>query len=133
MKVTMLVEKEFDVTHVALNVAVRYEEEDMPNDYPFRNGDMWCPVIDVNTGKIRNWPGGTETLNLHMKVCDQGTYRVYAGDWEVFAIENDYVPGFIPGSYGDYIEMQITSNGLITNWPKDFAARLQDCIKSRQE
>ena len=46
----------------------------------------WCPVIDVNEGKILDWPEGF-CLETYFKVCDQGIY-VYSnyeyaqGDWE---------------------------------------------------
>ena len=119
MKTTIKVEKEVDIKTVKMSVAVRYEEEDMPNDFPFRTGDMWSVEIDIDKGQILEWPEGVEH-NLHMKVTDNGSYYLYDiyGDL-VASIEDNYVPnGLIPGSYGDYIEMEIDANGIIKNWPK---------------
>lgn len=120
MNFTIPTTKEVDITHVRLSVAVRYEEEDMPNDFPFREHDMWNPVIEMATGKIVDWPKGL-AHDLHMKVCDQGSYHlVDASGVTVLSIENDYVPNdLIPGEFGDYIEMKIDEDGVITNWPKN--------------
>lgn len=119
MKVTILVEKEFEARYLTMSVAVRYEEENMPADYPFRNGDMWEPTIDIDTGQIVNFPG-YNPLDLHMKVCDQGAYNIKDYSDEVFLMIDGYVPNnLVPGSNGDYIEMKINSQGLIENWPKN--------------
>ena len=119
MKTEITVKKEVDIKFVDLEVAVRYEEEDMPIDFPGREGDLWCARITVDTGMIEGWPEGLEA-DLHMKICDEGTYRIIDDKGEIIAsIENDYVPNsLIPGSYGDYIEMKIDGTGRITNWPK---------------
>ena len=120
MKTKIRVEKEVDIKYVELNVAVRYDEEDMPNDFPFRKGDMWNVTVEIDTGQILNWPKGV-SLGFYMKVCDQGSYYLKDDNFKTVAkIENDYVPnGVIPGEYGDYIEMQINENGVIENWPKE--------------
>lgn len=118
MKAKRLVEEVVDVKTVYLEVAVRYDDEDMPNDFPGRTGDLWSVMIDIDAGKILNWPG--VEYELHMKVCDQGTYTLMddAGK-KLSEIEEDYVPNsLIPGEYGDYIDMQIAADGTIKNWPK---------------
>jgi hypothetical protein len=118
MKVTVKKPVEIDVKTVRLSVAVRYDEEDMPNDFPFRKNDIWEVTIDIETGKIRDWPEGV-THALHMKVCDQGSYWLYDAEGGLAGwIDEDYVPNeLIPGSYGDYIEMDIRADGTIANWP----------------
>lgn len=112
--------KEFEVSHIRLNVAVRYGEEDIPNDFPGRNGDEWQATIELETGKILDWPQGYSTA-FSMKVVDQGSYVLLSPDGtEVASITQYYVPnGVIPGEYGDYIEMQINGDGIVTNWPKN--------------
>jgi phosphoribosylformylglycinamidine (FGAM) synthase PurS component len=57
-----------------------------------------------------------------MKVRDRGSYTLLDPQMQTIAkIEQDYVPhGVIPGSYGDYIELDIDANGKIRNWPKSF-------------
>jgi len=105
-----------EATTILLEAPIRYGEEDMPNDAPFRKGDMWYVSIDIATGKIKDWPNG-KTLSINMKVCDMGTYRLMNADIEVATIEEDYVPSFFPGEhYGDYIEFDIDANGVIANW-----------------
>lgn len=120
MKATIKIEKEVEITHVRVEVAVRYDEEDIPNDFPLRIGDAWKATINIDNGQISDWPVG-KTGDMYMKVCDEGSY--YLLDTEgntILSIENDYVPnGLIPGSYGDYIELKINENGIITNWPKE--------------
>jgi hypothetical protein len=119
MKVKVLVEKEFDIKSVELSIAVRYDEEDIPNDFPFRDGNMWNAKIDIDSGKVIDWPIGKVGL-LSMKVCDEGTYRLFDENGNMIKeIENDYVPNnLLPGSYGDYIDLDIDESGLIINWYK---------------
>lgn len=118
MKTKVMKEVEIEIALVDINVAVRYGDEDMPYDFPGRNGETWGVRVNVDTGQILNWPAGTP-YDLHMKVCDQGSYYLYStSQLEVASIENDYVPhGLIPGSYGDYLEFTILSDGTIENWP----------------
>lgn len=119
MKALIPVTKEVDIKMVKVDVAVRYDEEDIPNDFPLRNGDMWSAIIEIDTGKILDWPQG-KTGEMYMKVCDQGSYFLLdEGGNTVLSIEDDYVPnGLIPGEYGDYIDLKIDENGVITNWKK---------------
>lgn len=111
---------EIDIKKIRIEAAVRYEDEDIPYDFPMRDGDMWIAEVDVDTGQIFNWPEGRSGV-VHMKVCDCGTYRLFDADGkEVAAIEGDYVPNrVVPGQYGDYIDLQINGSGVITNWPKN--------------
>jgi hypothetical protein len=123
MKVKIQKPVEVEVTGIRVVAAVRYDEEDIPNNFPFRKGDIWDVTIDLDTGKIRNWVANDSVewpFKLHMKVCDQGSYHLLGPAGEVVAsIEEDYVPNdVVPGSYGDYIEMTITSDGTIQNWGK---------------
>ena len=119
MKASVKCRRDVEIAFVRIAAAVRYDEEDMPNDFPFRNGDVWDVVVEADTGKIVDWPAGV-THELHMKVCDEGSYYLLdASRGVIAAIEDDYVPnGVVPGSYGDYIEMTIMADGTIENWPK---------------
>ncbi len=119
MKVTVKRPVEIDVKFLRIEAAVRYEEEDIPNDFPFRTGDVWDVLVDIETGIIVDWPQG-RAADVHMKVCDEGSYHLLDANKVVHAsIEQDYVPnGVIPGSYGDYIEMTILEDGRIKEWPK---------------
>lgn len=117
MKAIIKVEKEVDVKYVKLQVAVRYDDEDIPYDFPLRNGNMWNAVIDIDNGIVIDWPKG-EKGNLEMKVCDEGSYYLLDENHEtILSIEGDYVPNkLLPGSYGDYLKLHIGENGVISNW-----------------
>lgn len=125
MKATVFVEQEIEIAAIRIAVAVRYEEEDIPNEFPMRKGEMWEAVVEMDTGKIVGWPAG-KSGDMYMKVCDNGTYTLIGKSGEAISIrESDYVPhGVVPGEYGDYVDLKINSDGIITNWPKqpDFSA-----------
>lgn len=122
MKQILKIEKEFDIRFVKVDVAVRYGEEDIPNDFPLRFLDSWTAVIDIDSGVILDWPIG-RSGRLNMKVCDEGSYYLMDENKEVIlAIESNYVPnGLIPGRHGDYIDLDINENGKITNWKKNIS------------
>jgi hypothetical protein len=117
MKATIKVEKEVEIKYVKVQVAVRYEEEDIANDFPLRSGDMWNAIIDIDNGIVMDWPKG-EKGNLEMKICDEGSYYLLDENYEtILSIEQDYVPNkLLPGSYGDYLKLHIGENGVISNW-----------------
>ena len=120
MKTTIKIEKEVNITRLNMSVAVRYDEDDMPYDAPMREGDIWKATIDLDDKCVVLWPKG-KTLEFDMKVCDQGTYTLFddAGN-QVLEIDNDYVPNnLLAGEYGDYLELKIDENGVITNWLDD--------------
>lgn len=118
MKTTVTKPVEIDIATVLINVPVRYGDEDIPFDFPLRNGDVWKAYVNIDTGIIRDWPAG-KTGDMHMKVCDSGEYTLFDPLGSPIAERSDYVPnGLIPGEYGDYISLKIGANGKITNWPK---------------
>ncbi len=118
MKAKVMIETEIEVKEIEMKLAVRYEEEDIPNDFPGRKGDMLTLSVDVDTGEIADFPQDLD-FDLNMKVRDQGTYRLYSPDGTMLKeLVNEYVPhGVVPGEYGDYVWFKI-SNGKIENWPK---------------
>jgi hypothetical protein len=120
MKFTQLVPQENEVHYVQIDAPVRYGDRDIPYDAPLRSMDMWKAIVDVHTGAIQDWPAG-QSLDLEMKVADSGRYALLGENFEVIAHhQNYYVPHCtIPGSYGDYIKLDIDSSGVITNWKPD--------------
>lgn len=118
MKATVKLSTEIEVSELEMQIAVRYDEEDIPNDFPGRKGDMLTLSVNVDTGKIKDFPRDL-TADIHMKVCDQGTYTLYSPDGTLIKrLEGWYVPhGLVPGEYGDYVALKI-EEGKITNWPK---------------
>lgn len=120
MKALIPTTKEVEITHVLVTLPVRYEEEDIPNDFPLRQGKKWEAKIEIDTGKILGWPEGQAGEIECMKVCDEGSYALLdASGAVVLSIEQNYVPhGVIPGEYGDYVSLKINEQGVVTNWPR---------------
>ena len=117
MKATVKRPVEIDAKFVNIEVAVRYGTEDIPQDFPGRKGDMWYGCIDIDEGRLLDWPNGVAGV-LAMKVTDSGTYELLDADREfIESINQGYVPNeLIPGEYGDYIDLQIDDAGMISNW-----------------
>ena len=120
MKTIIKVKKEIEITILKIVIPIRYGEEDIPNNFPLRNGDTWSATINIDNGEILEWPKG-EKGRLSTKVCDSGSYFLLDTDGNtVLSIEEDYVPNeLVPGEYGDYIDLIIDENGFITNWHKN--------------
>lgn len=119
MKATVTREVEIEIATVELALPVRYEEEEIPNDFPFREGDTLRLTVEIDTGRIIGWPEGREE-EMHLTVKDGGSYylRDTAGQCVGERCVN-YVPhGLIPGEYGDVVLFKINAAGVITNWPK---------------
>jgi len=125
MKATVTVQKEIDIRFVLIDISPLYigdsPDDDMPTDFPMLNAEKtaWVAKVDIDTGRIEGWPTG-DVRSMHVKVCDAGSYYLTDEAGEVVASRvNDYVPnGVVPGSYGDYVELEIDGDGIITNWPK---------------
>lgn len=129
------------VKFVKIEVAVRYDEDDIPNDFPFRKNNILSLIVEHPKGKIVNFPLdykfnshwfdslpidtkmdiiNENIFNLEMKVTDQGSYYLLDENMnELAAIEENYVPDSysIPGEFGDYINFKINiKTGFIENW-----------------
>lgn len=137
MKVTIKVEKEVDIKYCQVKAHVRYWEDatvDGMEDtegtlIPCREGELWCPLINIETGQIINWSKGV-TAKIHYKVCDEGSYYLQDEDYNThLSIEDNYVPDkLIPGEYGDYIIMDIDIDGQIMQWKTP--ANLSEFLKT---
>lgn len=133
MKTLVKIEKEVEIKTIEVIAEVRYWEDAEINGertkegelVPFKEGNLWCPIIDIDTGIIKDWPQGT-VAKIHFKVCDSGSY--YLKDEEgntVLSIEEYYVPKIMcpkENGYGDYIIMDIDKNGKIQNWKADISS-----------
>lgn len=126
MKIPIQKPTTVDVTHVLIDVPIHHGEEEIPNNFPLRDGDRWRAKIDLETGAIENWPANT-VAEVFLTVRDSGTYKLLGPDGkEVAVISNDYVPNrVVPGEYGDTIEFGVEGDGRIAGWmtpkPQDFA------------
>lgn len=131
MEITLMVETKKAVSYLKAECGVRYWEDAKVNGVadedgnliPKREGDLWQPIIDLATGKIVDWPQGTEA-DVHYKVCDAGRYALLDADMqEVIGIES-YVPAIMcpeGNGYGDYVIMKIDGTGQIAKWEVDLS------------
>ncbi len=130
MKAKIKIEKEVELKTLIVKASVRYYEddevdgiEDKKGDLiPCKVGDLWCPIIDIDTGVITNWAKG-RTANIHYKVCDECGWDLLDEKGNiVMSVENEYVPDTLApegGGYGDYIKMKVDENGKINKWDFD--------------
>ena len=127
IELSQIVSKE--VKYLKAECGVRYWEdgevdgtEDTDGELiPLRVKDAWCPIIDLETGVIQDWPTGT-TASVHYKVCDDGRYQLLDAEKNVVRDIEGYVPKIMsPGGrgYGDYVIMTIGADGKIENWSVD--------------
>lgn len=126
MKIELSIKKEFEVKYLGVSAGVRYWEDTEVNGVedtegtliPLRNGEYWEPIIDIETGIIRDWPQGT-TAEVHYKVCDDGRYTLLDEKFDLVKTIDGYVPKIMSpkeAGYGDYIIMNILENGQIEDW-----------------
>ena len=137
-----------NVKYIRLVLPVRYEEEDMPNCMPFRNGNIFDITYDVKSGDILDfmkqvididgiieWNSAENRVSANMlednlifelndlKVTDEGKYYLLDKDLNVlYSLIEEYVPDSysVDGEYGDYIHLHIDlKNGKILNIKKD--------------
>jgi hypothetical protein len=124
MKAKVKIEKEVEIRAVLIDIAPRYigdsDDDDMPSNFPLLNEtkSAWVASVNIDTGEIAGWPIG-DARKMHVKVCDAGVYSLLDDAGNLVIKHCGYVPhGVVPGSYGDYVELDINENGVITNWPK---------------
>jgi len=119
MKFTLLKTTEVDVTEIHVRLPVDFDEDDMPYNFPFRTGNIWSARIEIDTGRIIDWPKLDKPMAFYMKVCDAGVYELRNAQGRVAILEGECVPhGIIPGEFGDYVFLDISADGVIQNWPK---------------
>lgn len=120
MKFTRTITEKVDVEWVEIVLPLRNGRgEEYPADFPGRRGDTITLLINIRGGTIKGWGEERPGFDLALKVCDEGCYRLLDKVLnEIASIENDYVPNeLIPGSYGDYVKLEIGAGGKIKNWP----------------
>ena len=130
MKVELTVKREFEVETLLVDANVRYWEDATVNGVsdkdgdliPCREGESWKPIINLDTGLIINWEKG-KSASIHYKVCDDGEYWLQDIDGNNIAKSKGYyVPDFLAiddSGWGDYIIMNVDSDGFIKNWRFD--------------
>ena len=94
-------------------------------DIGYKENDYLELIIDIDEGKVLNWPYGF-CLNTRYKVCDDGEYVFLDENKnEVINITKSfdqyYVPDFLAledNGYGDYVIINIDGNGKIEHFDK---------------
>src|SRR5690606_522627 len=131
MEIELTIKQTFVIKTLKVEAKVRYWEDasvDGVEDtngtlIPCRKGDLWCPLIDIDSGRITNW-GQWKVAEIHYKICDEGTYTLLDENGnEVKRIEG-YVPGLLAiedSGYGDYIIINVNEDGLINDWNPDLS------------
>lgn len=131
MKININTQKKVEIYQLKVKAGVRYWEDASVNGVDDENGELipcrvddhWCPIIEVETGKITNWEIG-KSAEIHYKVCDDGDYYLLNKKGQtVLSLEDDYVPQCLcpkESGFGDYIIMDIDENGVISDWDPTF-------------
>lgn len=119
MKVEVYKLTEVEIHSVRIEVELHDDVSESLPKHLFNDDGELDLLIEVDTGKVVSWQG-SEPVNIYDKVRDNGVYTLFGTDGlEVGKIDNYYVPNdLIPGDYGDYINLEINADGVITNWPK---------------
>ncbi len=86
----------------------------------------WRPIIEVEQGKIVNWPTYIYAA-INYKVCDDFYCAGVDENGVVLAEYGGYVPTIMSpdgGGWGDYIIMHVNAEGIIENWDKELMSGL---------
>lgn len=77
-----------------------------------------------------------KTLRIYLKVTDCFAFELVDTAGKTIAEQDDgYVPGFVPGDYGDYVDLKIdVTTGQIMNWPEPelFTEQLQSFLDAQE-
>ena len=119
-KITYKATKEIEISHVCMRLPYDDDDELQTDLLPDAEDGILNLTIEVATGKVCDWKPEAGAMNIWLKPRDSGVYKLFAPDGSLLAeVDEDYVPnGMIPGDYGDYVDLQINADGIVTNWPK---------------
>ena len=90
------------------------DRKDIPLDYGNFN-----LKIDVDNGKIIDWPKKKISVKVYMRAKDTGFYNYYDKDNKLIYEESGYVPDFLGinnPAYGDDINFDTDLDGFILKW-----------------
>lgn len=118
MQVEVYKPTKLDIHSVRIEVELHDEvSENLPKHLFNDDGELDL-LIEVDTGKVVSWQGN-EPVSIHDNIRNNGVYTLFdkCGD-EVARLDNYYIPhDLIPGKRGEYIHIDISADGVITNWP----------------
>jgi hypothetical protein len=123
---TIEIKTEVEVRYLLAKVGARYWEDTEVNGVadekgeliPCREGQFWCPIIELETGKIINWEQG-KTAEVHYKSVDRNEFILLdKAQNEKVTIEGYVIDMMCPkeSGWGDYVIMDIDENGFIQDW-----------------
>ncbi|MBX9867815.1 MAG: hypothetical protein K2Y14_12960 [Burkholderiales bacterium] len=124
-KIYIKQKRDVEIKSILLDLPIRYEDEDIPFNFPRRvpdpgvdydNYDRLKLLVDISTGEILapKYPKDFKYFNS-IKVCDEGIYILYDEQNKEVARHECYVPRCVPNYYGDYVNLDI-EDGFIKNW-----------------
>ncbi|BDD02477.1 hypothetical protein [Persicobacter psychrovividus] len=122
IELEVTIKKEYDVKYLRVEAFIPFWEDaridgsrDKEGKIPCRQGDMWKPCIEIETGRIINWEKGVSAETFY-KVRDTGMYYLLDAENKVVAERGGYALACLGDSYGDYIELNIDAEGMIEGW-----------------
>nr|DAE07718.1 MAG TPA: hypothetical protein [Podoviridae sp. ct8mF2]DAJ52225.1 MAG TPA: hypothetical protein [Caudoviricetes sp.] len=118
MKVTVYKPVELEIHTVRIEVELHDDVSESLPKHLFNDDGELDLLIEVDTGKVISWQGDVPVV-IHDNICNNGIYTLFdkSGN-EVGKIDNYYVPfDLIPGKRGEYIHIDISDDGIVTNWP----------------
>ena len=118
MKVTVYKPVELEIHTVRIEVELHDNVSERLPKHLFNDDGELDLLIEVDTGKVISWQGN-EPVSIYDKIIKNGVYTLFdkCGD-EVARLDNYYIPhDLIPGKRGEYIHIDISADGVITNWP----------------
>ena len=109
------------------------DRKDIPLDYGNFN-----LKIDVDNGKIIDWPKKKISVKVYMRAKDTGFYNYYDKDNKLIYEESGYVPDFLGinnPAYGDDINFDTDLDGFILKWKEknikaDIIRHLEKMLRS---
>ena len=156
MKITKkeIAEKEISPRYLHIDVGPRYWEDGEVNGkddiewelqqngeqprmpFAIKDGNeyRWKLTIDLENGKILDWPKGV-MASVHYKVCDDGTYTLLDENNDEIESKDCYVPDLLAindSGFGDYIIFNVDENGNIEDWWDEsrLAGLIEEFIKT---
>lgn len=113
--------EEFEIYYEGIKIGkeefASYDE--LKDKYPsicgFFDMDTIVLEIDVDSGKVLNWPEELGSCSFYnFKIVDTGYYKLLDADGNEVVSYEGYVPSCI-GEWGDYLNFEII-NGVINDW-----------------
>ena len=114
--------------YLEVDAGVRYWDDasingkrDDAGNIPLRRDDAWHLIIELETGRILDWPTGVEAQTCY-KVCDAGLYWLMDADkariakWRRAYVPARFLDQGDEGIVSDYIVMEIGPDGAIKDW-----------------